>query len=421
MNAINKRVKVVSVLMFCLSTGAFADDYHYNNILIGDRATGMGGAYTAISDDASGLFYNPAGVVYVTDRNFSASVNAYSAQYKTYENVIGGQPFVRQSSALKANYFGIVKPVGNLKFGFSYAVPDAVNEDLSQNVKNIAVAGGLTQDFTINLNNQDNTINIGPSVAAAINSDLAVGMTLYVHNRSTLIVVNQFVARSDTTNQWTNTYWKLNETGVRPILGVTWSPVEKLSLGASVSTIFLFNSSATFQETCVNTLAPTNCDAAATAAFPFKVPTLSSTDQKRNYPVRLAVGAAYFASSSLLVSTDFVYHTAVQNVAPFENKVATLDAAVGAEYYVNKQWAVRSGLFSNVANTYPIEAGVTNIEEHINIYGLSLSLTRFSGETSVTLGGSVSYGVGQSQITGNTADVQNASTLGWTMFLSSSY
>jgi long-subunit fatty acid transport protein len=118
MKFIGRWVSFSIAFLCCISANSYADDFHYNNILIGDRASGMGGAYTAISDDASGMFYNPAGIVYISDRNFSASVNAYSAQYKTYDNVIGGQPFKRQSNALLANYFGIVKSVGDMKIGF---------------------------------------------------------------------------------------------------------------------------------------------------------------------------------------------------------------------------------------------------------------------------------------------------------------
>lgn len=421
MNTNYRLLKFAMVLLLSMNSIAFADGYHYNNILIGDRASGMGGAYTAISDDASGLFYNPAGIVYVVDRNFSATVNTFSAQYKTYSNVIGGQPFERKSSALLANYFGFVKPVGNLKFGISYAVPDAVNEDLSQTVRNIPSSSPVGfYDYTINLNNRDNTYNFGPSVAGAINDGLAIGLTLYLHQRDTLIVNNQFVSRDAPSIEWTNTYYKLSETGLKPIFGISWSPVEKLSLGASISTILIFNSSATYQETCVNTNSPTVCDASATPAFPYKVPTITTADAKRLYPMRLAVGAAYFASSSLLLSTDFTYHSAINNPAFGETAVSTLDVAFGGEYYLSKKWAVRAGIFSNVANTPPIVAGVTSIEEHINLYGGSLSFTRFSGESSVTVGGSFSYGSGQSQITGNT-DVQSATAFGWTMFLSSSY
>jgi long-subunit fatty acid transport protein len=418
MKVITRWVNFTMAIMFGFSISTYADEFHYNNILIGDRASGMGGAYTAISDDASGLFYNPAGIVFVTDRNFSASVNAYAAQTKTYDNVIAGKPFVRRSSALLANYFGIVRPVGDFKFGFSYAVPDSVGEDLDLTVNNVAATTPF--DFTINLSNRDNTYNYGPSFAASINNDLSVGITLYIHQREVLLIQNQFIARQDDTNQWTNSYFKLSETGLRPIIGLTWSPVEKLSLGATVSTTILFKSSASLQSTCVDTLTPTNCNATVpTAPVPFQIPTLTSFDAKRKYPVRAAIGAAYFASSNLLLSTDLTYHTAVDDPV-FNNKVATLDVAVGSEYYLSKQWAMRAGLFSNVANTPPIQAGVTNIEERINLYGGSLSFTRFTGDSSVTLGGSVSYGAGQAQIT-TKDEVQTARTFGWTMFLSSSY
>ncbi|MDH5258366.1 MAG: hypothetical protein OEX07_10165, partial [Gammaproteobacteria bacterium] len=55
-------------IYFCLSiifaNTALADQYHYNNVLIGNRASGMAGAYVAVSDDPSGLYYNPSGIVY---------------------------------------------------------------------------------------------------------------------------------------------------------------------------------------------------------------------------------------------------------------------------------------------------------------------------------------------------------------------
>lgn len=417
MNNISRYKKLSITFLFCFNSVVMADEFHYNNLLIGDRASGMGGAYTAISDDASGMYYNPAGIIYVTDKNFSASVNAYSSQTKTYENVIGGQPFTRKSSALLANYFGIIKPVGDYKIGFSYAVPDAVNEDLSQMVRNVPTT--IPYDFTINLNNRDNTYYLGPSIAAAVNNDLSVGLTLYVHQRDTLIIQNYFEAGSDGKNKWSNSYYKLNESGLKPILGVTWAPIERLSLGLSLSKTFLLMSSATNQVTCANTASPTSCDSNASTAFPFKVPTLTSFDAKRKYPLRVALGAAYFASSDLLISSDFTYHTAVEDPV-FGDKVSTVDAALGTEYYLDKKWAIRAGLFTNVANTPQIQAGVTSIEEHINLYGGSLSLTHFTGDTSVTLGGSLSYGKGLSQIASGT-DVQDASTLGWTMFLSSSY
>jgi long-chain fatty acid transport protein len=399
-----------------LSLGEFAtaDEFHYNNMLIGDRAAGMGGAYTAVADDATGMYYNPAGIVYVGDKNFSASVNAYYSQAKKFDNVIGNQPFERNSSALLANYFGIVKSLGNFKVGFSYAVPDAVSEN--QNQEFLGVGGDVSR-LVINLSNRDSTYNLGPSFAAEIKDDLSVGLTLYAHQRNVQLVVNQYQERTDGSYQWTNKYYKLDETGVKPVLGVSWSPFEKLSLGASLSRTFVLYSSSSDQVTCTDNAAASSVCINGVAV---QTPTIIKFDQKREYPTHLALGAAYFANRDLLISADWSYYTAVTDPA-FGDKVATYNLALGTEYYFTRKWAVRAGFYTNMANTPDIRAGITNIEEQINLYGLSLSLTNFSGNSAVTVGGSVNYGTGKSQITTDFNQVQNASTLGWLLFLSSSY
>jgi long-chain fatty acid transport protein len=44
-----------------LSSSAFADEFHFSNLLVGERPSGLGGAFTALSDDHTGMVYNPAG------------------------------------------------------------------------------------------------------------------------------------------------------------------------------------------------------------------------------------------------------------------------------------------------------------------------------------------------------------------------
>lgn len=399
-------------LLFC-GPVAIADEFHYNNMLIGDRAAGMGGAYTAISDDATGLYYNPAGIVFVGDKNFSASVNAFYSQTKKFDNVIGNKSFERNSSALLANYFGIVKPFGRFKVGFSYAVPDAVSEN--QNQEFISVSGTVNR-LIINLSNRDSTYNVGPSIATEINDDLSIGLTLYGHQRDVQLTINQFKENSDTTTHWINNYFTLSEAGVKPILGIAWSPAERISVGLSLSRTFVFSSSSTVQVTCWDTAATEGCPNGDPT---LQRPSFSTGNSKREYPTNLTIGAAYFASKDFLLSADWSYHTAV-NDPTFGDKVATYNLALGTEYYINRKWAVRAGLYTNMANTPDIQEGVTNIEEQINLFGLSMSLTNFSGSSSVTVGGSINHGTGKAQLLEGKG-VQNASTLGWLIFLSSSY
>jgi long-chain fatty acid transport protein len=242
-------------------------------------------------------------------------------------------------------------------------------------------------------------------------------MTLYMHKRDAQLIVNQFIENVGGTSHWENKYFLLNEWGVRPVIGISWAPVDKLSLGMSMAKTFVMSSSATDQNTCLDTTAG-KC-VISTVAPSILVPTITETSYKRSYPLRTAIGAAYFASSNLLVSADVTYYSAL-NDPIFGDKRATINVAMGSEYYLSKKWAVRAGVFTNNANTPAIQAGVTSIEEHINLYGVSMSLTNFTGDTSVTFGGNINYGTGQSQILGDTS-VQNASTFGWLLFLSSSY
>lgn len=400
---------------------AAADEYHYNNFIIGDRASGMGGAYTAVSDDATGLFYNPSAIVYSGDKNVSASVNSYFRQIKKYENVIGNNTFQRNSSTILANFFGVIKPLGDYKIGFSYAVPDASSEDQNQSFNNIS---STVSRYTINLNNRDNTSNFGPSFAAAITNDLAVGITLYVHQRDSQLILNQFNERADGTNGWSNKYFKLSETGIKPVLGISWSPFEKLSLGFSASQTFLLNSKAETQQTCwdaSNSSPPDGrCSTGVGGTPSIKVPRQIPDDYKRVYPMRLAVGAAYFADNNLLVSGDLTYYSKVPTDQFYGEKIAVINAALGTEYYLSKKWAVRAGAFTNMANTPAIRANAASAEENINLYGCSLSVSNFTGSSSVTLGGSLSYGKGNSQILTNSG-IQNANSISSLAFLSSSF
>ena len=94
---------------------------HYKNILVGERASGMGGAFVAISDDASGTFYNPAGLTYAAYSTISGSTNTYYSKDQNYSNAIGTKDWTRKSQSLLPNFFGMVKKLNeNLSLGISY-------------------------------------------------------------------------------------------------------------------------------------------------------------------------------------------------------------------------------------------------------------------------------------------------------------
>ena len=399
----------MGLLSLCLN--AYADEFHYNNILIGDRASGMGGAYTAISDDPSGMFYNPAGIAYAKGNSMSASVNAYHAVSKKYDGVIGGNGWKRNSSALLPNYFGVLQPFGKLKAGFSYAVPDSSQEDQDQTFYNLAstIPGVTVDSYVINFNNSDAINNFGPSVATELTDNLSVGLTLYAHKRNSHLIFNQLVQLSNGSSEWTNQYLETDEWGVRPVVGLMWAPMDKLSVGLSLAKTFVFTSDTKLQMTGKDT-----------------VGTLTRSDQtvgdKREYPYQINAGVAWFPTPELLLSAELSYFTKEDYMMLGVRKTLeqVINGAIGAEYYLNRDWAVRGGFFTNRSNAPDVTVNDTGLTEKIDLYGGSLTLSHFTRNTSITAGGSFSYGSGDAHVR-DTPAIQNATTSSWTLFVSSSY
>ena len=54
-----------------------ADDTHYQDFLVGGRALGLGGAYVSLSDDPSGVYFNPAGLADVRQSSLQVSTSLY--------------------------------------------------------------------------------------------------------------------------------------------------------------------------------------------------------------------------------------------------------------------------------------------------------------------------------------------------------
>ena len=57
--------RCLAVLILLGASAARADDVNFRPYIVGSRAAGMGGAFTALSDDGSGPYYNPGGLAFV--------------------------------------------------------------------------------------------------------------------------------------------------------------------------------------------------------------------------------------------------------------------------------------------------------------------------------------------------------------------
>jgi len=380
-----------------------ADIFHYDNLLVGDRASGMGGAYTAVSDDTAGLYYNPAGVVYATSPSLSASANAYYQTDKTYKGGLGGtSDWNRSSSKILPNFFGILYPMGKGVAGFSYVVPDSAAEDQNQEFSN---PSSSISDFVINFNNEDNTFNMGPSYAMKLSDSLSIGGTLYFHYRKRQWALNQLVQYTAGTYQWFNTYFNTTEYGVRPMLGLMWSPTDKVSVGLNLNQTFIVDSQSKRQTTFDDNGSLTR--------------TVITSNEKRRLPLAVKFGAAYFPTHRFIVSADVSYYSQANDA--FFNRNSVINVALGTEYYLTDTVAVRAGAYSNAANSPKLQSGLTAQAEHVDLYGMSASITRFARNSSLSLGASYSFGSGQAQVIDGSTDIQALDVSNLAVFLSTSY
>ena len=412
-----------------------ADQYHYNNILIGNRAAGLAGSYVAISDDPSGLYYNPSGVVYATSSNITANMNAFNVGRTTYKAALKkntGQKldWVRTSSALVPNFFGITQPLGPGTVGFSYAITDSLLEDQSQTFTEVQQTGTR---YTLNFNNQDVTNNVGPSYAIAIGDNFSIGLTMYAYFRSQKRIFNQIYqlpgdGETAPVNDVeveqppffiSNQYLSAKEYGVKPILGISYTPFSKLSLGLSVTQIFLLSSSADVQDTtatniCLNTAETAQERCSDTQPTLFSLTSQTYTGQK-SFPWEINMGAAYFYSNKLMLTTNVWVYEAVN----FTDR-PLVNVAGAFEYYITGKLAVRMGAYTNFANTPKLKANATNVyNEHLDIFGTTMSFTHFTRSSAISVGAAGSYGKGKAQVTGGT-NIQDVEYMGVSVFLSAS-
>lgn len=414
-------------LLLILVTQAAADEYHYVNMLVGNRAAGLAGAYTAISDDVEGCYFNPAGIALAAYSGLSASVNTFSKSTKTYKKALintQGQPldWEQESSSLLPNFFGITRKIGERgMLGLSYAVPDSILRRQKQTFHEIVsqFPDNAIDTFTININDSEKTYLFGPSLAYRLSDSVSIGTTLYAYYRDKEIIRNQVLQFEEGQHYWINYYGTRQDWGLKPIVGAIWEPFEKVAVGISLGKVFVISSDNQQQLTFRDTVGgePYTIDGQTYDFSDTDTLYLSSrSDHKEEkHPLTTSFGLTYFLSPRLLLSGDLVYSESVSD------KEAVLNFAIGCEYYLRESIALRAGLYSDYANTPELKSDRVNQKEHIDIYGTSLSLTRFQRQSSITVGVSYGFGEGKAQAVADQLAIQDVEVQNLNLYLAASY
>lgn len=381
-----------------------AEIYHYRNSFIGGRAATMGGAYKAISDDASGAYYNPAGLVYAVSSSVSGSANAFDMQKSTYKQTLGTEDWEREASSLNPNFFGLVKKHEGSAFAFSYILTNVNKERQSQLYENLDVGGDDIDTYALNLDIEDSTFHLGPSYAYSVNDQLSLGASLYFHNRRFYRSQNQFIRFDDNSEEVSYSHVRIKEIGVRLLTGVMYSPQDQWSIGVTLAKTHVLDS---LEEESANKKRQTDTE----TNFINR-----SHTTKRKHPLEIGFGVAYFSNDQVIWSVDFDYYIASESDA--EN---TWNASLGVERFLSHAHAVRAGLFTN--NTFAKEPSLATSapNEHINLLGLSLGYSLYSQLNEITLGVVHSRGSGEVQVFEGSSATRDIKRTRTQFILSSTY
>jgi long-chain fatty acid transport protein len=420
----------LALLALVPSLAARADDSHYQNILAGERGSGMGGAYTAIADDPSATYYNPAGLVDVPGTTLSASLAIYGVQAGSGSNVLvapsssfPGQVENSVSGLLQqvitipglagsAHAFGAKDSQGRYKqaWGISVMVLDdsAINQSQT-----------TATPTTLQENSQtsyDETTFVGFGYAYRVSDPVALGVSVEGFYRSATRQYHTLTgtgAQTAADGTVTTPTFNLNEATLQIAVaglmlegGVKWQVSPNVTLGFSLASpsVNLVGTgsftSTTAQGSGLSALPPSNL----TADTEFPVHGRAGIAMRIGPRTTLAADVSAWAPISYNLIGNSAYAAKVEGIPPnllaqvVRNPVVNFN--VGADGALPKGYALRGGLFTNFSSAPSIDLGAEPQLDDVNIYGATLGFKIPSGhETETTLGVVYSYGAGQGKTT----------------------
>lgn len=427
------------MMMFCMHL-IFADDYHFNNFFIGDRAASMGGAYCAIADGPEGVYYNPAGLSFSSSNYFSLSANAIQYKQLIYKGIKfdGAKEsidYTRRSFSFIPNFFGFLQKYKHFTFAFTVASPDSELFDQRDSFKIPSAANNgtsYTNNLNVDLSKTYMVYEAGPSFSFLPSKQFSIGFGLFVRytNNRQIFQQSQVYDLENNSSQTSDLYSNMRDDMVSLVgnFGIQYMPIKYLSIGYSASMplhLVDVKSQKTTVKEGINSLnLALGYFDANVAAKENDVINIFEDGLFRSTFVKQTIGIAGFITKSVVVSLDGSFYVAVQDeeneYADFHNWF-TWNVSTGVEWYITQNFPLRLGFFTDNANTPELENGKTDQLDHVNMYGGSFSIGYATASMSVNLGATISGGVGKAQMIADSTAIQDLEAFAVTVFISGGY
>ena len=467
-------VQIFRMILFgsiMMSSLAKADQFHYQNFLIGDRAIGLGGAYSGVADDASGIFYNPAGTAFALNNDVSGSANAIYQKKIVFKNTLPGHDFTENSNGTVPSFFGGLLKADSVAEGLVIAwgiysldselkdQDDLFSEvDLGANAP--CQSGAATPPNNV-LNRFHRTVN---SRGATEYYGLALGWRLAnnmsIGSGANYIQVNELVQEYQDVKQAShfcktdggfepgslrltqNIRQKLTAYGVQPVLGIQVSLFGRLSLGltfkagswlsqkfeqtAEIRKVKMLESDQANVEALSETQSlPVLASPSVIGVFQNKGNKTPESNPLGSMAPSIRLGLAWFASTRLLITSDVAHTMAVTDAEKFGgfdyglySKEAVTNLMLGMEYYLTPAVPVRLGVFTNNDATPEIDTKKANQRNHVDYLGGTFFLSWVQPNSQIGAGIVLQDGKGKAQKIGGVTTVQDVEARSFTFAFS---
>jgi long-chain fatty acid transport protein len=421
---------------------ASADQFHYQNLVIGDRAMGLGGAFGAVADDASGVYYNPAGLGFALTNDVSGTANAFLTRKIVYKNALGATDFKEDSKAQPPVFFGILQKLDNVSKGltvaFALMTTDSELKNQDDLINNVAITskykGGAERQSQIHryhrtVNARGSTNQMGIAVAKRISSGICVGFGLnyttveelvqeYQDTRAQAYGVDDAGTPTLSTSvghQTQNIRQNLSAKGLQSTLGIQAALGGKFSIGLTARAGKWLSSNLDFGFEQLQLGIPQEGSKAIADAISAgqNVSVTAQSSVKQNQviqkkedvlgamPAEARLGFGWFASTRALVTADATWYDGVPDADPQYSKDRVLNFSTGLEYYLVPSIPVRVGVFTNNDSRPKLDHAEQAQRDHIDYLGESLFFAWVQPNSQIALGAVLQQGKGEAQKTGD--------------------
>lgn len=413
---VNIAMVAVAVAALWAAPRAHAGESHYHRYAVGERAGGMGGAFTALADESTGAFYNPAGIVDAPRRGRAAmglTVSAYQLSFLRHESRVSlgdkAQDLSITDFSTFASAFGYVHTFGKgpkHAVGLTITVPENDSSAGSVNLSGVrlpasSATDGLefrSADLTQSFRALSQAILFGLTYAVAPHPRISVGASLLYALRRERVLSSLFLT-GDTNRGRVATTETLEAQSLHGALagelGVKVRATEHLRFGVSVRSPQgrIHNGASVFRAGAEGSPAVFNS---------------SELDVYAPEPLRLAVGVAWEVPKRYTLAFDLKWFASLEPYSPLivtrpagttvfrateVSRRNVVNVSLGGEWRASEQIALRGGFFTDFTGRPPA-APVLDGPEHINLYGLAFALAWLTNETTLTFGVNWAFGLG---------------------------